>query len=380
MCKKFVNFSLGEVFVFKAIKQAKSQRDIPSDRHGIPYVVQSTVNNMVARSVNRQWLIEHNEAPVEGNAIVLGVTLPAVSYQPCEFGASQVITARNMHLNEQIGEYLVTVLTKHIAEFSYSKKPGMSIYKAMKIQFPVIESLDQGHEYTVDDIDWQYMQDRIAELEQDRIAELEAYLAVSGLDDYELTEEDKELLSPTKEYCLNRKIRFNDYFLGDLFVSSTGDVDLQQKDINGKGQFFINSGVDNRGIKGKTDKQAKIFPSNTITIDFWGNAYYRDFEYKMATHNHVFSLSGDVIKNRFVGLYIVSKLCKLPLLFSYNNMATWNKLKLLKISLPINSNNEIDYDYMEKYIRAIEKIVIADVVKYKDTVIATTKKVISSQK
>ena len=32
-----------------------------------------------------------------------------------------------------------------------------------------------------------------------------------------------------------------------------------------------------------------------------------------------------------------------------------------------------DWDFMDKYIRAIEKVVIADVVKYKDEVIANTK-------
>ena len=35
-----------------------------------------------------------------------------------------------------------------------------------------------------------------------------------------------------------------------------------------------------------------------------------------------------------------------------------------------------DWDFMEKYIRTIEKIVIADVVKYKDEVIAKTKEVV----
>lgn len=39
------------------------------------------------------------------------------------------------------------------------------------------------------------MEERIAELEQERIAELDAYLVASGLDDYELTDEDKRLLS-----------------------------------------------------------------------------------------------------------------------------------------------------------------------------------------
>ena len=36
-----------------------------------------------------------------------------------------------------------------------------------------------------------------------------------------------------------------------------------------------------------------------------------------------------------------------------------------------------DWDFMEKYIKAIEKIVIADVVKWKDEMIAKTKTIIS---
>ena len=291
--------------------------------------------------------------------------------------------------SEAILLYLAKCIEKSIkTKFGYDNKATWAKVKEMAVSLPVIESSDPDPEYTVDDIDFAYMQDRIAELEQDRIAELEAYLVASGLDDYELTDEDKELLSLSTKCtsdedgtvetdCQNGQVRFKKYLLGDLFESSTGDVDLQQKDINGRGQFFVNSGVGNRGIKGRTDRKAKIFPSNTITIDFWGNAYYRDFEYKMATHNHVFSLSGDVIKNRLVGLYIVSKLSKLPTLFSYNNMATWNKLKLLEISLPVNSNEEIDFDYMERYIRAIEKLAIADVVEYKNRMIATAKKVVA---
>lgn len=35
-----------------------------------------------------------------------------------------------------------------------------------------------------------------------------------------------------------------------------------------------------------------------------------------------------------------------------------------------------DWDFMEKYIKAIEKIVIADVVQYKDNMISKTKEVV----
>ena len=74
-------------------------------------------------------------------------------------------------------------------------KFNRALVKELSIELPVVESADVDHEYTVDDINYEYMQERIAELEQERIAELDAYLAASGLDDYELTDEDKEILS-----------------------------------------------------------------------------------------------------------------------------------------------------------------------------------------
>ncbi|MCI8601399.1 MAG: hypothetical protein HFE45_07380 [Oscillospiraceae bacterium] len=172
-----------------------------------------------------------------------------------------------------------------------------------------------------------------------------------------------------------------EFKMSDLFVAQTGDVDLQQSDVNGKGCYFINSGLENNGIKGRTDRPAKIFPANTISIDFWGNAFYRDFEYKMATHNHVFSLSGNVIKNREVGLYLVSSMKYFRKIFSYNNMGTWNKISKLKIVLPIQIDTAYqpiidpskdyhpdgyipDWNYMQERIAELEQERIAELEQY----------------
>ncbi len=152
--------------------------------------------------------------------------------------------------------------------------------------------------------------------------------------------------------------------MGQLFTAQTGDVDLQQKDVNGKGLYLINSGVEAQGIKGRTDRDAKVFESNTITMDFWGNAYYRDFEYKMATHNHVFSLSGETIKNRNIGLYLVSAMSYMKKLFSYNNMGTWTKIKELSLRLPITQKGDMDFSFMESRIREMEESRIREMEAY----------------
>lgn len=378
MDKLFKLFTVKHILDVTQTKSVVAKKDLI--KGDIPYVTRTVSDNGYMGTCGNTDKIN------PGNCITIGAETGVAFYQPADFVAgNKVYRLSADDLTEKHYLYLAGALNKLTKNYSYSNARTPEKIKKEQILLPVIQDesgipiIDTAFHYHDDGYipDWQYMQDRIAELEQDRIAELDAYLKVTGLEDYELTEEDKEVLSLSSEAVSDEgdaletdrrdgKVRFGKFTLGALFTSATGDVDLQQKDINGKGQFFINSGVDNRGIKGRTDKPARIFPANTITIDFWGNVYYRDFEYKMATHNHVFSLSGDVIKNRFVGLYITGILSNLSRLFSYSNMATWNKLKSLEISLPITPDDDIDFDYMERYIRAIEKMTIADVVKYRD--------------
>lgn len=362
----------------------------PETEGNIPFVSCQTTNNGIATYCGEAPEVNHCiTVSTNGNCFdCFWHNYPIIPSSDVEVLHKDGITD-----DEKISLYLCGLLAPNTHLYSYSNKPKNGKVFDTKLTLPVIESPNPDHEYTVDDIDWQYMRDRITELERDRITELDAYLQATGLNDYELTEDDKKILSlsakrasdedRTLEDDSEDEVRFGSFKLGQLFESQTGDVDLQQKDVNDKGYFFINSGVENRGIKGKTDRPAKVFKAGTITIDFWGNAYYRDFDYVMATHNHVFSLSGDVIKNEKIGHYIIGKLSKLPQLFSYSNMATWNKLKVLDISLPIKSDasddyttDDIDFDYMERYIRAMEKVVIAEVVKYKDKVVETTKAVV----
>lgn len=395
MNKEFRHFALGDVFDFKAIKQAKSQRKIPDDACGVLYVVQSTVNNMVSRTVNRQWLIDNNEPPVVGNAIVLGVTLPAVSYQPIEFGASQVIVARNKNLNEKIGIYLVGVLKKRMSEFSYSKKPGMAIYKAMTIPFPIIEHADPNHEYTVDDIDWQYMEDRIKELEEDRIKELDAYLKVTNLDDYELTDEDRKVLSLSRKSspnetdsletdCQNGQVRFREFKIVDIFEVKNTKCFMQSDVIFSSGNTpYVTASDRNNSIMTyiecspeQVDKGHCIFiGGKTLTFSYQDQDFVSN-----DSHNLALYLKRPKTLSRYVYMYMISSLQKsLKSKYYWGDSISNKKIQKDTFFLPITPDGEPDFDYMERYIRVIEKLTIANVVKYKDKVIDTTKMLVNSQ-
>lgn len=349
---EFKEFKFGDIFEFQAIKQAKSQRIIPIDNKGIPYVVQSQTNNMVSKYVNKNWLISHNEPPVKGNSIVLGVTLPAVSYQPYEFGASQVITARSPFLNEATGLYFVTLLKKYMKLFSYTHKPGMKRYKNLVIKLPVISGTNK--------IDFQYMEDRVKALEN--------YLLVTDLNNYELTDEDKKVLSYKPE--------FKKYKIDDIFKIKKGKRLTKANQKSGN-TLFIGSTAINHGKTARIG-QAPIFKPNTITVCYNGSVgetFYQTEPYWASDDINVLTLR-DKELNPELAEYLCAILKKAGKKYGYTYKWNVHRMKTTDISLPIVDDGEIDFQYMEQYIKAIQKLTIKSVVDYKDRVIDKTTEII----
>ena len=377
---------MGELFEFESIKQAKSQREIPNDDtiNGIPYVVQSVFNNMVARNVNKNWLIENNEPPVSGNRIALGVTLPAVSYQSKEFGASQIITAKAEWLNEKRGLFIAIAISKLMYQFSYGRKPGMQIYREMKIHLPTQNG----------EIDFAFMEqfiaeleaERIAELEAERIAELEAYLRVTGLSDYILTEEERAVLEAFRSGKISwggvklldkqqvKDIEWRVFNLEKLFGKSTRGRRLRSQDRISGNLPFVTAGEANEGISDFIGNDVIVFSENTTTIDMFGSAKYRNYKY--GGDDHIAVVHTENLP-KYAAIYVTTAIHKVSYAgqFSYSRNFYAKDADNLNISLPSVQGKPM-YDYMEVFIRAVQKLVIKDVVQYAERKVAATRAVV----
>lgn len=358
------------MFEFKGIKQAKSQGNIPTDENGIVYVVQSMSNNMVSRKVNRQYLIDIDEAPVEGNCIVLGVTLPAISYQPNEFGASQVITARAPFLNNKNSLFFVNIINKHMYQFSYQNKPGIEIYKNLNIQLPITST---------GEIDFAFMENFISELEEERISELNAYLEVTGLKDYTLTKEEEIAL---KEFS---SLTWEEFRLGALFEKVNlkfkknkfdKETDVSKVKTEKFSLPLVNAKDGDNGIMyyGKPED----FESIEMSIDIVGDGAVSTGNVYSQPQKTGVLYNAYLIKPNFKVTTEILHFCtssifkSIKLKYGYENKAGWEKVKNETILLPAK-NNEPDYSSMETFISAIQKLIIKDVVLYADKKINTTK-------
>jgi hypothetical protein len=266
----------------------------------------------------------------------------------------------------EINLFLISALNKLIiGNYGFSYKSGWERIKGQNISLPTTKT---------DEIDFEFMAQYVRELSLARVRELEAYLIATGLSSYELTQADRELLSQIR----GGGTRFSKFRISDLFVSQNGNTDIQKKHINDRGEFVITAGEKDTGVLGKSDIQARTINAGTITVDMFGHAYFRDYKYKMVTHARVFALLLPDNKklSKECGLYLVSQMHFFTQLYSYSSMASWEKIKDKTITLPTTSTNQPDYDYMEKYICIMQKLVIKDVIEWKDRIIEEMERVV----
>lgn len=337
-----------------------------------PYVVRTSQNNGI-----RNYITENVKFLNPANTISFGQDTATIFYQDRPYFTGdkiKIMTLKNGELNAVRSCYFLSAMRKAFINFQWGQNSfDEEILANIRILLPATSKKEIAFDY-MERVIRELEEERIRELEEGRIRELAAYLKVSDLESTELTEGEKSAVQMLR----NGKIKWSEFSLAELFTCRTGDVDVQRKHLNGKGTMYINSGITNCGVIGKTDYPASIFPQNTITIDMFGNAYYRDFEYKMATHAHVFSLSNIQEKlNEKNGLFICASLSYFQKLFSFSDMCNWTKMSDMKIYLPISSTGSIDWDFMETLITAEARLAIRGVIEWKDKVIAKTKELVA---
>ena len=299
--------------------------------------------------------------------------------------------------------YVISSIRKSAGNgWNYAVKFNRNLVKELPVELPVIKSDDPDYTYTVDDIDYAYMQERITELEQERITELDAYLTASGLEDYELTEEDKEVLSLSPKYasdeantaeisCGNGQIKFKSFTLGDIFKISSPKKRFNANTVQFGGKYpYIARGSSNNGIRGYITEDVQFlnpaksltFGQDTATVFYQPDAYFTGDKIKvliLKKHNI----------NEQIAQYFITAIAKAFSSFTWGQNSFNEKiLKSTEIILPVQESlemnhlytaDDINYGYMENYINAIEKLAIADVVKYKDKVINTTKRLVEAE-
>ena len=340
-----------------------------------PYVVRTSSNN------GQKGFLDENESFLNaGNTISFGQDTATIFYQEKPYFTGdkiKVLVPKVYKFNKKNAQFFLASMNIAFSKFSWgSSRFNVDVLKEQVIMLPT----------KCDSIDFEFMEsfieeleaERIEELEAERIEELEAYLSVSGLKDTQLTADELSALDKLK----SNKIFWKEYTIDQLFdiVTTAHRFDANKINIIENGRYpYIVRTSNNNGQRGFIDENP-IYLNSGNTISFGQDTatiFYQEKPY----------FTGDKIKILIPKLLNFRKenaqffISTMNLTFSN---FTWGSTRfnvdILKnqiVKIPISSKDkEIDFVFMETLIKAIQKLVIADVVKFSDEKIKATKQVV----
>ena len=144
--------------------------------------------------------------------------------------------------------------------------------------------------------------------------------------------------------------------VGELFDIYLSKDDIQPKNIVDGKTPLVSSGKDNNGIMAYIENDsAKLWNSNTLTVDMFGKVFYQPNSYYCVSHGRVNILVPKNNMEKYELMFIATVIERITLSkYNFIQMCTSKKLKNDIIYLP-TKNGTLDCNYMETFMKNIEK-------------------------
>ncbi len=404
---KWGEFKLGDLFEKIIIKPLPYQTaQLPKEKtptHELPALTAGILNQGLNNFVPKEnATILKNVISISANGANTGATF----YQPHEFCVLQDAYAiefiGDKKLNDKEYLFFVCAISKVIydnSKYEWTNKAGWNKVKNELISLPLKPT---ANAQTLKDIDFNFMekfiaeleQCRLAELEQCRLAELEAYLKAAGLSNTTLSNDEENALN-----LFNNSIGGNtpcgltwqSFKLGDLFeiektLSFNKDALTQGQDYD-----YITRTSQNQGVLQTTGfvNAENLNPPFTwslglLQMDFFYRKkswYAGQFMRKITPKTEIENKINSRIAHYFTTLLNALKRPLLSVLVrDIDKTFREQKIQLpLKPTANAQTLDDIDFNFMHTLINALMKQTIQGVVQYSNAKIQATKEAISQE-
>ncbi|MBD5413074.1 MAG: type II restriction endonuclease subunit R [Treponema sp.] len=337
----------------------KKDDQIPGN---IPFVMAGTTNTGVVNYISNPI------ASFPENSITVDI-FGNVFYRDYAFGAGDDTGVywndKTTYSKNTMIFFSISMAKALLGKFSFGKK----LRSSQSLDFTMLLPTKNGQ------IDFEFMESFIRELEEERIRELTAYLTVSGFDNCELSNIERKAL---EEYST---LPFEDYPIVDIFdVKNTANILSNDITENSGTTPYLCASAENNAVSSYITYDEKYLEKgNCIFIGgktFVVSYQEKDF-YSNDSHNLALYLK-DEDRTRLNQLYLATCIYRsLCHKYSWGNSVSKAKIKSDYVSLP-TKDGKPDYSAMATFISAIQKLVIKDVVLYADRKIDGTKKIVAN--
>ena len=270
---------------------------------------------------------------------------------------------KNKEMNEELGLFLAANINYKIKDLSWWVWANMKSISEIVIHLPTLWNWE---------IAYDYMENYIKEIEAYHIKEIEAYLQSTGLSDYELSNYEKLALqnilsSKSKKFTLDELFEIQRWNISDQKTIQ----ESSRKDY----VFIAQNDKDNGFVCYVEPNNNKIFNSSIVIWRQTWTIYYQPQKF-ITTDWVLVLISKNNTLSSLTSLFLVSLLKKHFINSWYSNTISAKKVTDLEITLPVNSDNQINFPLIEIYIKATQKLVIKDLVDNINKKLETYKEII----
>ena len=252
-------------------------------------------------------------------------------------------------ITDNQGLFLANSLHFLNKKFGYENMCSWSKIKSDKIQLPTKNGK----------IDFEFMDNFIQELETERIKNVEQYLVQTGLKDYKLTIDEENVLNDFTK----GNVKFGDFTYKNIFNNIIQGRRLKKDDQKSGNIPFVMAGITNTGVVNYISNPIASFPKNSITIDIFGNTFYRNYDFGAGDDTGVYFNEEKEYSKESMLFFTTSMKKSISGKFDFGNKLRSSQSLNFNMKLPLKDKKP-DLVIMEIFISAIQKLVIKDIVLY----------------
>jgi len=317
-------------------------------QQGIPYITRTSVNNgLYAIVENKNY--ELNPA----NSISFGAENAEYFFQPQKF-----ITGNKMYYycvpknNHYIALFLVNCLNKAISNCGFGYGMGLTGTRSdtRKVMLPINNEGKPDFVFMKS-----YMREQEATKKLSYIKFVQKQIAKINY----------------KELPLISELNWQDFKVCDLFDYKRGNQKNMNSLAEGNNMLISAKNIDN-GLKGFFNSNTcknDIYKGNCISLNNDGDggvglAYYQPHDFLLDTHVYALYPKNDL--SSYSMIYITIALSKQRSCFHHGYSISQERLKKMKIMLPVNTQGKPYYEYMEQYTKNIMYVKLKKYLEYVD--------------
>ena len=127
---------------------------------------------------------------------------------------------------------------------------------------------------------------------------------------------------------------------------------------------FVMSGTTNAGVVNYISNPVASFPKNAITIDIFGNTFYRNYAFGAGDDTGVYWNDTTAYSSNAMLFFAVTMQKSMMGRFSYGKKLRSSQSEDFTMHLPVTDDGAIDFDFMESFIAELEAERVAELSAY----------------